>query len=258
MSEFTWGDMPKSQVDPQLITQAISEAIGQHESDPTAHLGIGESLEQHKTNEVIDHPAFSVLDDKFAYDRNSLNAPLSNLSLFAKGSNVENQGVNCVYFYSSGLNHTEWLYGSMGDMVTSSEFNYQNNPRFITDIRVGSLTNHTIYILVGERDEGHGFGFKLVNGTLYGMYYDSSLAEHTISLQTISANTNYKLEARVTYPDTIEFFVNNLLVGTMSSITLPSSIGYILSIPWVDVKRTATGATEFWLRGFYWEAEYPS
>lgn len=61
-----WGSLPKDQENPQLISEAISEAIIAHEQDPTAHLGAGESLEQHKTNEVIDHPALSVVADKFS------------------------------------------------------------------------------------------------------------------------------------------------------------------------------------------------
>lgn len=67
MANLVWGDLAKSQVDPQLITEAISEAIANHEADPTAHLGDGESLEQHKANEVLDHPQQSVVMDKQAY-----------------------------------------------------------------------------------------------------------------------------------------------------------------------------------------------
>lgn len=63
---FNWGSLPKDQENPQTINEAITEAIASHESDPTAHLGVGESLEQHKTNEIIDHPALSVVPDKFS------------------------------------------------------------------------------------------------------------------------------------------------------------------------------------------------
>jgi len=66
MSEFTWGDLPKNQIDPQLITEAITEAINAHESDPEAHLGAGESLEMHRQNEILDHPASSIVADKIS------------------------------------------------------------------------------------------------------------------------------------------------------------------------------------------------
>ncbi|MES2382885.1 MAG: hypothetical protein V4538_17690 [Bacteroidota bacterium] len=66
MADPTWGMLPKSQVDPQLIEERIAQMISEHESDPEAHLGVGESLEQHKTNEIIDHPAQSIVADKFS------------------------------------------------------------------------------------------------------------------------------------------------------------------------------------------------
>lgn len=71
-----WGDLPKSQVDPQLITQAIDAAIAAHEADPTAHLGDGESLQQHKSNDVVDHPAMSIVPDKFSVGNTFLSLPV--------------------------------------------------------------------------------------------------------------------------------------------------------------------------------------
>jgi hypothetical protein len=64
MADPVWGLLAKAQDDPQTISEAISAAIAAHESDPEAHLGSGESLETHRTNETIDHPAGSVLSDK--------------------------------------------------------------------------------------------------------------------------------------------------------------------------------------------------
>ena len=59
-----WGSLEKAQDDAQTIEQAIDAAIIEHENDPTAHLGAGESLEMHKSEPVIDHPAQSIVADK--------------------------------------------------------------------------------------------------------------------------------------------------------------------------------------------------
>ena len=56
MTDAIWGNLQKSLDDPQTIDQAIAAAIAAHEQDPTAHLGDGESLQQHKSNDIIDHP----------------------------------------------------------------------------------------------------------------------------------------------------------------------------------------------------------
>lgn len=67
-----WGSLPKAQDDAQTINEAITAAISVHESDPTAHLGAGESLEQHKINGIIDHPASSIVPDKFSISQTFL------------------------------------------------------------------------------------------------------------------------------------------------------------------------------------------
>ena len=64
MATLNWGMLEKSQVDPETIEEAIARLIAVHNADPTAHLGAGESLEAHKAEETIDHPASSVVMDK--------------------------------------------------------------------------------------------------------------------------------------------------------------------------------------------------
>lgn len=76
MDTPVWGDLPESQVSSRLITQAITDAINAHEADPEAHLGAGESLEQHKTNGMIDHPAMSIVPDKFSVANTFLALPV--------------------------------------------------------------------------------------------------------------------------------------------------------------------------------------
>lgn len=75
MADPVWGLLPKAQDDPQLITEAIAAAIAAHESDPDAHLGEGESLEMHRQNEVIDHPAGSIVGDKISFNEYVLSTP---------------------------------------------------------------------------------------------------------------------------------------------------------------------------------------
>lgn len=64
MTTINWGNLTKSQDDNETIEQAIDRLISAHEASSDAHLGVGESLETHKSFEIIDHPAGSVLADK--------------------------------------------------------------------------------------------------------------------------------------------------------------------------------------------------
>lgn len=64
MSIETWGEMNKSQIDPEKIEGAIDRKIGNHNDDPDAHLADGQSLKSHRASEIIDHVARSIVNDK--------------------------------------------------------------------------------------------------------------------------------------------------------------------------------------------------
>ena len=66
MSTEVWGQLPKAQDNDDTIDDAIAAAIAAHESDAEAHLGEGESLEAHRAFDIVDHPAGSVLTDKYS------------------------------------------------------------------------------------------------------------------------------------------------------------------------------------------------
>ena len=66
MAAVTWGMLAKSQEDPETIEEAIARLIQEHDDDEDAHLGVGQSLQSHKANEIIDHVVGSVVADKLS------------------------------------------------------------------------------------------------------------------------------------------------------------------------------------------------
>jgi len=63
-----WGQLQKSQDDDESIEQAIAKLVQTHTIDPTSHLGTNESLSSHKHENVIDHPAGSIVGDKLSFN----------------------------------------------------------------------------------------------------------------------------------------------------------------------------------------------
>jgi hypothetical protein len=61
---ITWGQLAKSQTDPEKIEEAIQRLINEHNADPEAHLVEGGSLKSHKMAEIIDHLVNSIVADK--------------------------------------------------------------------------------------------------------------------------------------------------------------------------------------------------
>lgn len=61
---IVWYNLPKSQNDPETIEEAITRIVAEHNAEPTAHTGLGESIDLHRKNDILDHPAQSVVGDK--------------------------------------------------------------------------------------------------------------------------------------------------------------------------------------------------
>lgn len=83
MSDVTvWGLLPKAQDDPTTIDEAIAAAIAAHDADSESHMASGASLENHRVNDVVDHPVGSVLADKATMSEIDIYTQFDNLSLF--------------------------------------------------------------------------------------------------------------------------------------------------------------------------------
>lgn len=62
----TWQQVPKNQIDPEIIEEAIQRIVNEHDNEPTAHIGENKSLSEHRISEVCDHLAKSIVNDKIA------------------------------------------------------------------------------------------------------------------------------------------------------------------------------------------------
>lgn len=223
MSEFTWGDLPKSQVDNQLITEAITQAIADHESDPTAHLGDGESLEQHKTNEVLDHPAGSALSDKqtlseivYVSDMNPADGwDTDNFTFDFPQVHVSfsHNGLTDAFIESGNVH---WLTGeslALIDNLYKIGFNYNYTENDIADI-VGGLGS------VDSPDTNYAIVFKIVAGQISfkATFGDSPAWSSPYSL---TGGQDYLIAAVLSAVDNeVNFYVNGDKAATFEIPTL--------------------------------------
>lgn len=108
---------------------------------------------------------------------------------------------------------------------------FSQKSRMRSAFSVNQITNQTIYLTVGNVVTGsQGYGFKIVNGTIYGVTHNGS-SESTVQIQSISANEVYSIEARYNPSDKVIFFISDPTtspdtpireVGSLST-NLPSS-----------------------------------
>ncbi len=83
--------------------------------------------------------------------------------------------------------------------------------RFKTAFELAQVTNQTAYFFRGgdPSASNQGYGFKVVDGTLYGVTIDSGGTENAVSLQSVSADTEYEVEARYSPSDKVIFYVGS-------------------------------------------------
>lgn len=84
-------------------------------------------------------------------------------------------------------------------------------------------TNQTAYIMAGSKTS-QGYGFKIVDGNLYGVTRDNAGNETTLLLQALSATTKYIIEARYFPNERVVFYVDD---PTTSPTTLIRPVGNI-------------------------------
>ena len=96
-------------------------------------------------------------------------------------------------------------------------FNQKSN--FRSTFVVDSVASQTAYIIVGATGSHDYYGFKITNGTLYGVTKDGT-TENAVSLQSILASTSYNIEARYVPGSGVSFYVNSTFKGK-STANLP-------------------------------------
>ena len=222
MSLPIWGLLQRALGDPQTIDEAIAAAVAAHEEDPTAHLGVGESLEQHKTDGIVDHPAGSVLPDKISFSDYQFDTTFESLGGFTiTGRVTNNSWPGASFDIFDGGGDDAMLRANMVGVIPSGAVNYDilvdiyfnvDSVAYDWDMFAGiSNTNQSIRSL----------GFEIVNGNIIGTARWGWAKRVTPTLFTITGPQ--MVFARVRYDHTlgvIYYYINGEQVGTLTPVTI--------------------------------------
>jgi len=222
-----WGLLPKSQIDSELIEEAIARMIAEHNEDETAHLGEGQSLQSHKASEIIDHVVNSIIADKIR-NREIPIEKLTDFNYLRYSFSLET--LDC-WDTSSGV----FIYGGRMGLSTGGAINtvcYADSKNYIRTIatkffkaqmvfRLGYTTKQLAYIVVGsdsiDGDEQQNCGFKIVDNKIYALHSRTNgvtTTEYTTEIETLEADKIY-IGRVVFYPgEKIEFYLNDVLKAT--------------------------------------------
>jgi hypothetical protein len=255
MSIETWGEMAKSQIDPTKIEERMTEMIAEHEADPEAHLGEGESLESHRANEVIDHPAGSVPVDKFSFARiiKTWFESIDGWTDYSDGSGSATPGLGSLFLTTGGTSGSQACIKVNPGVFVG--FNMSKAFYWRTTLEFSDTTNFTAVWGAGyliDLADYNGFGFKYESGTLVAYMGDyDNLATETISGIDLTETHVYEIRYTVD-PQKVEFYIDGDLVASFDSGNFPDDddpyCGYI-------IKNTSAVTRNLSVSDFQYEQE---
>lgn len=253
MAVANWGLLTKSVDDPETIEEAIDRIVGEHNDDETAHLETGQSLQSHKASEIIDHLAQSVYRDKLAFDRFQLETYFESIDGFGKSAGTALNGVGQAALTTTATtNNTQYLYAYAGD-ANEDAANLNYNPHWLTRVKLGATSNNTVYITSGDPGGPQGYGFKIVDGTLYAYHVEPDDDEQLTEITGLTLTNWHTYEVFVTYGEKIEFYVDKILRVTHTT-DLP--VGGIGNFIYYQIKTTANATKYLWVQYLIFDCDY--
>jgi hypothetical protein len=222
---ITWGQLAKSQTDPEKIEEAIARMIAEHDADPEAHLCEGGSLKSHKMAEIIDHLVNSIIADKIkdfevtphklAWTKLNIDCGFESLdgwSKFGPGTATLQLGSLAL---NSGLGQNKYVkliaYGDVVGVNLGGK-----NPIFEAIVKFGSDTYQIAYFGAGA-DGGRFLGFKIIDGTLYACWAEDE-EEYTQEIPNVDLTAFHTYRALAKNGDKIYFYVDEELKFSTDNI----------------------------------------
>jgi len=213
MSVETWGEMPKSQIDNEKPEEMVARLIAVHEADPTAHAGADESIDVHRKNTVIDHPAGSIPADKISFYE------LHFQNYFVSASNYDVTGHAYQPGYAQVYLNDFHVANAYSDMTIPIPM-FQNATFPEKDIMCqwgGSInwynSSDAVDIMFGGSDDG--FGFTVRNNAIYARLCVNS-TEYLSSALTFGKGYNHIFRIVISPADNqAYFYIDGALVASL-------------------------------------------
>lgn len=254
MSIDTWGMLPKSGTDAQTIAEAIVEAVSAHNDDNTSHLDDGQSLQEHHSAEVIDHPAGSILADKISNTEMMFFFPFESFDNYDVSVTGVQKYLTGVRFDTSATSNTErYLRAHVGSGFAHVDSNLELTFQFRGSIAASG--NYVAYGVAGGinvYEEAPGIGFKFQNGSLYAVenvFGDESFDEYTSAISDVDVSQNHIYRVQIDPVENLAYFFVDGVQKTSLELHTNADVGLMLFTFYV--KNTTAFQTFFKVGGVY-------
>lgn len=220
MTEPVWGQLSKAQDDNETIEEAIVRLIAVHEADAGAHTGAGEALETHKAQDVIDHPADSIVPDKFSQKEAVLQTLFETLDPWTTQGTINNGlGLMAVIVFGDGAADKYSYNEDLGFSMDDDDYTILNNI-WQVDFDYGDNFNVADFIFgLGVTDSFTPSNlclcWKIINGVLSSGYGNDSTVSW-VSHGAIAENVRHTIRIQTEKTEQeAYFFLDDVLVRTV-------------------------------------------
>lgn len=261
MSIDTWGMLPKSGTDSETIEQAIARMIQEHDDDNTAHLEPGQSLQEHHSSDVIDHPAGSILADKISNREMMFFFPFESFDKYDISSAGVTQSLAGFRLDTSAtINTARWVRAHV-----SSGMAHVNSNKAISFQFIGSLSGSGNYLAYGVAggintyEESPGIGFKFQNGSLYAVEHvwaEEDFEEYTSLISDVDVSQKHIYRVDVDTDENIAYFYVDGVQKTSLELHENADVGLMLFTFYV--RNTTANQRFFLVNGVYLGLPYNS
>lgn len=219
MSIETWGEAPKSQIDPEKIEEAINRLIAVHEADPLSHTGENESLQAHRQNEIIDHPAGSLVPDKNSFKQSQIATYFESLSSWVQSGSIISGflKLQCGVYGNAGAD--SYVYNELISFNCDDDLHALNNFVQFNGAFSDFYSIADLYFGLGVSDSipasDYVLCFKIVGTTLsVGVGVGSGTVWHSIGSITANANHVFRISTSSEFNEAY-FLVDGVVVYTV-------------------------------------------
>jgi len=220
---ITWYLLPRLSTDLQSIMEAIDAKLLTHNEDPSAHGQAGEVVETHRVETELDHPLQSMDLRYLAANKVFMFSSLESTDGWTK------VGTFNPYIFAANLMTTNVLnnvsYAFIDSPLAGFLFDPSKDSFFQTSVFFSDNTSQLGYFGVGDIQgvsEEEGYGFKVLNGTLYACIRSGPFEFLTeIAGITITDLNVYRAEWDCT-AQALTFYVNGVLKHTETT-NIPNS-----------------------------------
>ena len=221
MAEPTWNSLAKSGVDSETIEEAIERIVEAHNDDDTAHMGAGQSIDEHRKETTLDHPVGSVLADKETITEFNYKTTFESISGFSTVGTVGNSSWPGVTLeVEDGNVELSRLAINLLGIISGSAFTKD----FLIELEFNADTAGTTYELYAGFDSSaanvpNDFGVRVVGGQLRSFATINSTYTESGNLGAINGSVSRVRMQYIASEAKIYVYLDGVEVETMDVTT---------------------------------------